>query len=235
MRCPHCRHCESVVVPALQMLEARVRALEQGVAVRVAAGPQDRVEQTERQMIIDALRVCGGIQSHAAQLLGMTARRMHYRIQKYGLQHLCPLRVVERKRPMKRLALTLLCLLLAAPVCAQAVLNPTKIAWQVSANHSDTLPDGSSMVLRYEVRFYAPTATAPTSTSNLGKPTPNASNIAEVDLTTHLVALPIDPSIQFVARIVALGPTGTSDESPSSNPFVKAGKPGAPANVVVSR
>ena len=135
----------------------------------------------------------------------------------------------------RALVVAALILTASVPVFGQAVLNPTLVSFTVSANHSDTLPDASSMVTRYEIRFYAPSATAPVSTSNLGKPAPNASGIASADLAALIVAFPLDPAIQYVARIVAMGPTGVSDESPSSNPFVRAGKPGAPANVVVSR
>ena len=96
--CPFCPHCATVVLPTLQMLARRVQALEDGRSVERAEAPTDAVQAQERQMIIDALRVCQGIQSHAALSLGMSARRMHYKIAKYGLGHLCPLR-----HPVRRL------------------------------------------------------------------------------------------------------------------------------------
>ena len=91
-RCPSCDRLAEVVLPTLQMLERRVAALEDGAAVRVAAGPHDQVEAGERDLLVGALRACRGVQSHAAQLLGISARRMHYRVHKYGLEALCPLR-----------------------------------------------------------------------------------------------------------------------------------------------
>ncbi|HEY4484861.1 MAG TPA: nif-specific transcriptional activator NifA [Nitrospiria bacterium] len=43
------------------------------------------VEQLEREQVVEALRKCGGVQSRAARLLGITARQMGYKIKKYKI------------------------------------------------------------------------------------------------------------------------------------------------------
>ncbi len=50
-----------------------------------AAGRIPPLEEAERRMIVDALDRCGGIQSRAALLLGITARQIGYKMRKYGL------------------------------------------------------------------------------------------------------------------------------------------------------
>jgi two-component system NtrC family response regulator len=44
------------------------------------------VEGLERRMILDALASAGGIQTRAAELLGITERALRYKLKKYGLQ-----------------------------------------------------------------------------------------------------------------------------------------------------
>ena len=46
----------------------------------------DQVEALERQAIHDALQRTGGIQSRAAELLGLTERNLRYKLRKYGLK-----------------------------------------------------------------------------------------------------------------------------------------------------
>lgn len=73
------------------MLAARVAALEDGTPTRAPAVPQNQIEAAERELLRAALVACGGIQSHAARHVGVTARMMHYKIQKYGLRAYCRL------------------------------------------------------------------------------------------------------------------------------------------------
>jgi DNA-binding NtrC family response regulator len=47
---------------------------------------QERVEAFERNLITDALGKSGGVQTRAAQLLGMTERHLRYKLQKYKLK-----------------------------------------------------------------------------------------------------------------------------------------------------
>jgi DNA-binding NtrC family response regulator len=44
------------------------------------------VEGLERRMIKDALKRAGGVQTRAADLLGITERALRYKLKKYGLQ-----------------------------------------------------------------------------------------------------------------------------------------------------
>ncbi len=44
------------------------------------------VEKVEKEMIIDALEKSGGIQTKAAELLGISERNLRYKIQKYGIK-----------------------------------------------------------------------------------------------------------------------------------------------------
>jgi Nif-specific regulatory protein len=47
--------------------------------------PRSSLAETERALIASALRQCGGIQSRAAALLGITPRQIGYKIRKHGL------------------------------------------------------------------------------------------------------------------------------------------------------
>ncbi|GBD39825.1 Nif-specific regulatory protein [bacterium HR37] len=44
------------------------------------------VEEIEKERIVEALKKCGWIKSHAATLLGITPRQLDYRINKYGIR-----------------------------------------------------------------------------------------------------------------------------------------------------
>jgi two-component system response regulator AtoC len=50
-----------------------------------ASGMVSRIEQLERRMIVDALGSCGGNQTRAARMLGISRRTLLYRLQKYGI------------------------------------------------------------------------------------------------------------------------------------------------------
>jgi len=50
-----------------------------------AGGRLPSLEDTERGMIVDALDRCGGVQSRAALLLGISARQIGYKMRKYGI------------------------------------------------------------------------------------------------------------------------------------------------------
>jgi two-component system NtrC family response regulator len=64
--------------------------LHAGASESEAAGinqaPEDTsLEAVEKQMILKALRECGGNQTHAARKLGMSRRALAYRLEKYGV------------------------------------------------------------------------------------------------------------------------------------------------------
>lgn len=82
-----------VVARALQtgQMQQRIHTLEQELARRpFAAEPGDKpmktvVEDFERILIRKALRRAGGVQTRAAQTLGITRRILRYRIEKLGI------------------------------------------------------------------------------------------------------------------------------------------------------
>jgi len=43
------------------------------------------IEESERHTIVRALKQAGGVQKHAADLLGISRRAIHYKIKKYGI------------------------------------------------------------------------------------------------------------------------------------------------------
>ncbi len=60
-----------------------------GIDCKFEAGTvtlSEAVEKIEKEMIIDALEKSGGIQTKAAELLGISERNLRYKIQKYGIK-----------------------------------------------------------------------------------------------------------------------------------------------------
>ena len=113
------------------------------------------------------------------------------------------------------------------------VVNPSRVQFTASADHAVMLPDGTPMVSRYELRIYAQNATEPVTTTDLGKPAPVAGDIT-TDITSVLGSLPLSATVQYVARVVAVGQTGVGVSDPS-NPFGRVGSPAIPQNVRASR
>lgn len=104
-----------------------------------------------------------------------------------------------------------------------ATVNPRQIEFAPSADHEATLPGGSPAVTRYELEIWAPGATAPESSVDLGKPEPSDGLITMQP--GLLIAMPVGR--EFRAIVAAIGPGGMSRSEPS-NPFVRSGPP-APA------
>jgi len=117
----------------------------------------------------------------------------------------------------------------AVPAFSQVVLNPTRVEFAPSADHAVTLPDGTVMVDRYELRHFIVGATSPVQVENLGKPSP-VSGVCSAPIT----ALPFSTSLQYVARVVALGSTGEG-VSEASNGYFFVGKPAGPASVTLKK
>jgi len=71
--------------------------------------------------------------------------------------------------------------------------------------------DHATMVTSYELRIYAaganPNTATPITTSNLGKPTPDANNDITVDRSAFFSALAAG---NYVAAVAAIGSGGTS-------------------------
>lgn len=128
-----------------------------------------------------------------------------------------------------RYGLVVLGLLLSAGIAsAQTVLNPTKVEFAPSADH-DIVIGGTAIVERYEVRHFIVGASSPVQVENLGKPAP-----ANGIITASITALPFSTSLQYVARVVAIGPTGEGVSDPSNDYFF-VGRPGNPASVTLSK
>lgn len=142
-----------------------------------------------------------------------------------------------KESPMRRICGVFLGLLVLVPALVQAqsalVYNPTTVEFIKSPDHDVLLPDTQPMLSSYEFRVYGG-GTAPVSKVTLGKPTPNADGRISVVVTSTIVALPLSTTIQYKARVAALGPTGES-ESADSNPFVRVGVPGAPSSAVLRK
>lgn len=100
--------------------------------------------------------------------------------------------------------------LVSVPALASAqgtVLNPRRAEFTVAGDHQD--------VVRYELRHYRAGESTPVRIDNLGKPTPDAAGTA----TATFPALPDDPGVVYVARVVSIGPGGEAASEPS-NRFV---------------
>jgi Nif-specific regulatory protein len=66
---------------------AEVRPPADGALLKAASEPHglSPLEMSERRMIVDALGKCGGVQSKAAALLGITPRQIGHRMKKYRI------------------------------------------------------------------------------------------------------------------------------------------------------
>ena len=111
-------------------------------------------------------------------------------------------------------------ILLASQVAAAQtiVIDPTTAEFGPSADHDRVSDDGTAFVDYYELQIFAPDATQPTFVVNLGKPAPQADGLIRVELAGLLSPAPL-PDVEYVARVAAKGPAGTS-VSDLSNPFL---------------
>ena len=86
------------------------------------------------------------------------------------------------------------------------VLNPTRAEFTVAGNHDD--------VTRYELRiFRTPGGVAPIRTDDLGKPTPDAQGTVSVPFPPF----PQDPGAIYVAKVIAIWPSGENPSEPSND------------------
>jgi hypothetical protein len=109
------------------------------------------------------------------------------------------------------------------------LILPTSVMdFQPSADHNETLLDGSAIVASYRVDYYlldasgnVPVGAAPAFSTTLGKPTPTGGVIVVPNAFGAIV-----PDTAYRVRVVAIGPGGAG-ASPTSVPFGKT----APAKV----
>lgn len=150
---------------------------------------------------------------------------------------------------MKKLLLAFLAVLVYAPAYAQTGACPSGMTVSVNPTWVCIMPDISPtnghnaidpvtlqpVVTRYDLLFFGPgvdSATAtPTQTINIGKPTLNAQNALWLQ-RSELAAIPLGQ--QYRARVVAVGPNGTSPRSAESNPFGRSSNPVPAAPTLVS-
>lgn len=120
----------------------------------------------------------------------------------------------------------------ALPPAVAVAINPTTVQFTASADHNATLSDGTALLTRYELRFYAsPNGTTPIATHDLGKPTPVSGVITVVNAAwfTALTA-----NAENLAKVAAIGPGGEGLSGPSG-PFVELGPPATAGAVVIKR
>ena len=128
------------------------------------------------------------------------------------------------------LSISLVLLMTGAANAQSVILNPTKVQFTASADHSITI-GGVALVERYELRHYVVGSTTPVSVVNMGKPTPDALNT----IVFTFAALPFSTTTQYFARVVAIGSTGEGVSANSSETYFFAGSPGSPGTVAVKK
>lgn len=122
---------------------------------------------------------------------------------------------------MKRLLLVVLVFVLigfVSAASAQTVKNPSVATFTASADHAS--------ITKYTIGYFLPGAVEPVTTSDLGKPTPDASNTC----TATLNVMPLTFAANYTAKVKAIAGTAESYWSEASNPFERApGPPSKPA------
>lgn len=117
-----------------------------------------------------------------------------------------------------------------APAAAEAqtlVINPTRVAFTVSADHNRTVTlanDTIPLVTRYELEVYLPGAAQPVTTADLGKPT--AADNAEVVIDKAAIFVALPPGA-YEGVVAALGPGGIG-RSARTPPFGRLTAPAPP-------
>ena len=106
--------------------------------------------------------------------------------------------------------------LMAAPVSAQSVVDPTTAEFDPSPDQN-TLINGVPMLDHYELEIFQG-QTAPLRTLNLGKPAPASDGKIRVNFASLLVP-PLTPGLIYTADVVAVGPGGRAASPVSIDSF----------------
>lgn len=128
----------------------------------------------------------------------------------------------------------------AAAQTPAAVLNPTKVIFEPSADHGATEPvTGQPAVVKYVLQISIVGSQAPITEVDLGKPapltapdpdTPSAKVGEIVAKPGVLLSLPV--GVKHIATVTAVGANGLlSGPSNTSSPFGRANPPSAPPGV----
>lgn len=128
---------------------------------------------------------------------------------------------------MRRL-LFVLFVLLGAPAFAQTttVLNPSTVIFTASPDHNATI-GGTAVVSNYVLEVYDGTTLV--RSTDLGKPTPNASN----DISAPLTNAGLAKNKVYTAFVVAVGPGGSARSATGSSPFAWPDAPRPASNLRV--
>jgi len=105
----------------------------------------------------------------------------------------------------------------AVTVQAQVLSDPRMAEFDPSPDHWAMLDSGQPTVLRYELGVYMVGASAPFTTVDLGKPSPDADGKIRYDFSSDVAGWPL-PGGNYEARVSAVGPEGSALSDPS-NPF----------------
>lgn len=132
---------------------------------------------------------------------------------------------------MKKIFLVIALILLASSVNAQTVVNPKTIEFVPSSDHDILALDGSNMVTRYELTIFIEGNSTAISTTDIGKPLPVAGMIS---ITNPIWFAGLTPNTKYIAKVSAIGPTGSGISDPS-NPFGNVGPPTKPGAPVVKK
>lgn len=107
------------------------------------------------------------------------------------------------------------------------VINPTRVAFTVSADHNRTVTlagDSIPLVTRYDLEVYLPGAAQPMTTSDLGKPAAQDNAEVVIDRAAVFVALPVGA---YEATVAAVGPGGVG-RGTRTPPFGRLTAPAPP-------
>lgn len=130
---------------------------------------------------------------------------------------------------MKRTFLTLALLALAPAAYAQAPINPTKITFTASVDHS-TVVGSTPIVDHYEFQTIAMNPAGVIAfTRVLGKPTPDGTG----SITATISDFATLANGVYTGKVLAVGPGGTTP-SVVSDPFGRVGPPAAAGKPTVN-
>lgn len=94
------------------------------------------------------------------------------------------------------------------------VQDPRFLQFTASPDHSTVGENGLPLVQSYVLELYRPGASAPVERIDLGKPSPSAGGVIQIDLST-IRKPPIAPGTTYEAAITAVGPYGKSGSNRS--------------------
>ncbi len=102
----------------------------------------------------------------------------------------------------------------AIVLTAQTVVDPRYVEFTPSADHNTLGGDGAPLVQRYSLSVFVVGSSVPFDTMDLGKPAPSG-GVIRVDFLPLLHSVPA-PGVVFEARVIAIGPGGSTGSSASN-------------------